>query len=334
MKVGIRVPACDRPDRLASVAARAEELGFDEVWFPDSQLLWRDVFSVLSVTALRTERIGLGTAVTNVATRHPSVVASAARTVAELAPGRFTLGLGVGNSSVVPIGMRATTRAEMKEGLAQLRALLGGDEWDYGPVRSRLRDPAPSVPIHLAASGPRNLRLAGAVADGVVLLSGVSPETLAAAAKQVREGAAEAGRTADVPLTVSAFCEVTDDLLASARKLKPVCASIAQNGGAPFLALAGIDVSVPDRIDGVYPDMGHAEDWDHAVEVAGRWISDDDALAFARAFCLVGTADEVAKRLRETFEAGASGVFLQHVGSYDPPHDLIEAVGGDVLPRL
>ena len=93
MKVGIRIPACDRPDRLASVAARAEELGFDQVWFPDSQLLWRDVFSVLSVTALRTERIGLGTAVTNVATRHPSVVASAARTVAELAPGRFTLGL-------------------------------------------------------------------------------------------------------------------------------------------------------------------------------------------------------------------------------------------------
>lgn len=63
-------------------------------------------------------------------------------------------------------------------------------------------------------------------------------------------------------------------------------------------------------------------------------MTDDDALAFARAFCLVGTAEEVATRLRETFEAGASGVFLQHVGSYDPPHDLIEAVGGDVLPRL
>lgn len=334
MRVGIRVPACDRPDRLASVAARAEALGFDEVWFPDSQLLWRDVFSVLSVTALRTERIGLGTAVTNVATRHPSVVASAARTVAELAPGRFTLGLGVGNSSVVPIGLRASTRAELREGLAQLRALLAGEEWDYGPVRSRLRDPAPAVPVHLAASGPRNLRLAGAVADGVVLLSGVSPETLAAAAAQVREGAREAGRSGDVPLTVSAFCEVTDDVLASARRLKPICASIAQNGGAPFLALAGIRLRVPDRIDEVYPDIGHAEDWDRAVEVAGRWVSDDDAVAFARAFCLVGTAEEVAARLRETFAAGASGVFLQHVGSYDPPHDLIEAVGGDVLPRL
>lgn len=334
MKVGIRIPACDRPDRLASVAARAEQLGFDEVWFPDSQLLWRDVFSVLSVTALRTERIGLGTAVTNVVTRHPSVVASAARTVAELAPGRFTLGLGVGNSSVAPIGLRPSTGAELTNRLAQVRALLAGDEWDYGPVRSRLRDPVPSVPVHLAASGPRNLRLAGAVADGVVLLSGVSPETLAAAAGQVRAGAREAGRGDDVPLTVSAFCEVTDDVTAAARNLKPICASIAQNGGASFLALAGIHLSVPDRVDEVYPDLVHAEDWDQAVRVAGRWVSDEDALAFARAFCLIGTGDEIAKRLRETFEAGASGVFLQHVGSYDPPNDLIEAVGADVLPRL
>lgn len=334
MKVGIRIPACDRPDRLASVAARAEELGFDQVWFPDSQLLWRDVFSVLSVTALRTERIGLGTAVTNVATRHPSVVASAARTVAELAPGRFTLGLGVGNSSVVPIGRRASTRAELTEALAQIRALLAGDEWDYGTVRSRLRDPAPSIPVHLAASGPRNLRLAGAVADGVVLLSGVSPETLASATEQVRQGAREAGRQSDVPLTVSAFCEVTDDVAAAARKLKPICASIAQNGGAPFLALAGIDLSVPERVDEVYPDLAHAEDWDQAVKVAGRWVSDADALAFAEAFCLIGTADRIAARLQETFDAGASSVFLQHVGSYDPPLDLIEAIGGDVLPRL
>ena len=50
--------------------------------------------------------------------------------------------------------------------------------------------------------------------------------------------------------------------------------------------------------------------------------------------CLIGTADRIAARLEETFDAGASSVFLQHVGSYDPPLDLIEAIGGDVLPRL
>lgn len=60
---------------MLETVRRAEELGFDDVWFPDSQLLWRDVFTTLTAAALGTGRIGLGTAVTNLATRHPAVVA-------------------------------------------------------------------------------------------------------------------------------------------------------------------------------------------------------------------------------------------------------------------
>ncbi|MCX4458239.1 LLM class flavin-dependent oxidoreductase [Streptomyces sp. NBC_01340] len=339
LRVGVRVPPCDRADHLVETVRRAERLGFDDVWFPDSQLLWRDVFTTLTAAALGTERIGLGTAVTNLATRHPAVVASAARSVAELAPGRFTLGLGVGNSSVGPIGLRQTTSAAMREGLGMLRALLDGEEWDFdgheGKVRSRLRDPRPEVPLHLAASGPKNLRLAGEIADGVILLSGVSPRTLQGATARVREGAEVAGRDADrVPLTVSAFCAVTDDVEAEARRIKPICASIAQNGGAPFLALAGIDVQVPAAVPGVYPDLVHAEDWDAAVEICSAWISDETALRFAEEFCLFGTAERIAERLSALHALGVTGVFLQHVGSYDPPTQLIEAVGSSVLPAL
>jgi len=339
LRVGVRVPPCDRADRITRTVRRAEELGFDDVWFPDSQLLWRDVFTTLTAAALGTERIGLGTAVTNLATRHPAVVASAARSVAELAPGRFTLGLGVGNSSVGPIGLRQTTSAAMREGLVMLRALLDGEDWDFeapenGKVRSRLRDPRPEVPLHLAASGPRNLRLAGEIADGVILLSGVSPRTLAQATARVREGAQAAARKTQLPLTVSAFCAVTDDIEAEARRIKPICASIAQNGGAPFLALAGIDVRVPATVRGVYPDLVHAEDWKAAVDICSAWISDEAALRFAQEFCLFGTADQITDRLRALHTSGVSGVFLQHVGSYDPPTDLIEAVGTCVLPRL
>ncbi|MCQ8194974.1 LLM class flavin-dependent oxidoreductase [Streptomyces rugosispiralis] len=335
IRVGVRIPPCDRVDRLAGTARRAEELGFDQVWFPDSQLLWRDVFTALTAAALGTERIGLGSAVTNVVTRHPAVVASAARSVAELAPGRFTLGLGVGNSSVGPIGVRSSTGAELRAGIATLRALLQGEEWEFNGVRSRLRDPDPEVPIHVAASGPRNLRLAGEIADGVILLSGVSRTTLASATARVREGAEAAGRTAAaIPLTVSAFCAVTDDVAAEARLLKPICASIAQNGGAPFLALAGIELDVPARVEGVYPDLVHAEDWDAAVEICSAWVSDAAALRFAQEFCLFGTAKEIAERLIALRADGVTDVFLQHVGSYEPPTELIESVGSAVLPAL
>ncbi|HWG23135.1 LLM class flavin-dependent oxidoreductase [Actinospica sp.] len=335
LRLGVRVPPCARADRLVDTVRRAEELGLDRVWFPDSQLLWRDVFTVLTAAALGTERIGLGTAVTNLATRHPSVVASAARSVAELAPGRFILGLGVGNSSVGPIGLRQSRAAELREGVAMLRALLSGAEWQFGDrVRSRLRDPGPEVPIHLAASGPRNLRLAGEIGDGVILLSGISPATLAAATARAREGAAAAGRGAAVPLTVSAFCAVTDDIATAARQLKPVCASIAQNGGADFLALAGIRVHVPARVEDVYPDLVHAEDWEAAVAICSAWVSDEAAVRFAEEFCLFGTADAIADRLRTLHAAGVGEVLLQHVGSYDLPTELIETVGMSVLPVL
>lgn len=333
LRVGVRVPPCDRADRVLETVRRAEQLGFDDVWFPDSQLLWRDVFTTLTAAALGTDRIGLGTAVTNLATRHPAVVASAARSVAELAPGRLMLGLGVGNSSVGPVGLRQSTSAAMREGVGMLRALLTGEEWEFpGGVRSRLRDPGPGIPLHMAASGPKNLRLAGEIADGVILLSGVSPRTLSQVTARVREGAAE--REAQPPLTVSAFCAVTDDIEAEARQLKPICASIAQNGGAPFLALAGIDVRIPEKIEGIHPDLVHAEDWQAAVDICSAWISDENALRFAREFCLFGTADEITARLRTLPATGVSGVFLQHVGSYDPPTSLIEAVGGLVLPQL
>jgi len=72
---------------------------------------------------------------------HPSVVAGAARTVAELAPRRFVLGVGVGNSSVVPAGLTQPIRANLRAGLKVIRSLPAGDEVDFGGVRSRLRNP-------------------------------------------------------------------------------------------------------------------------------------------------------------------------------------------------
>lgn len=330
MRVGLRIPPCAPVDRIADLAADAERAGFDEVWFPDSQLLWRDVFAVAAAAATATSRITLGTAVTNVVTRHPAVVASAARTVAELAPGRFLLGIGVGDSAVGPVGLRPSTGAELRARLAVVRDLLAGHAVDFDGVTSRLRDPA-GVPIHLAASGPRNLRLAGELTDGAILLSGVSPAPLAAAVGKVRAGAA--GRSG-VRVTVSAFCRVTGDVPGTARELKPICARIAQNGGAEFLALAGVHVDVPEHLPGVYPDLVHAEDWDAAVRACDPYVSDEAVTAFARGFCLYGTAAEIVERLAGVRDAGADAVFLQHVGSYDLPHALLTDVAGQVLPLL
>ncbi|OLT18699.1 5,10-methylene tetrahydromethanopterin reductase [Pseudonocardia sp. CNS-139] len=332
MRIGLRVPPCAPAPDVAAFARAAEQAGLDEVWFPDSQLLWRDVFAVAAAAAAATSRVTVGTAVSNVVTRHPAVVASVARTVAELAPGRFVLGLGVGNSSVRPVGLSPSTGDGLRAGVATVRGLLAGDEVGFGRVTGRLRDPVP-VPIHLAASGPRNLRLAGEIADGAILLSGVAPAPLAAATARVQEGAAAAGRDR-VSMTVSAFCRVTGDVERDARELKPLCLALARNGGAAGLALAGVHVDVPDRLPDVYPDLTHAEDWPAAVAACDPYVSDRAVVAFAREFCLLGTAAEIAARVAEAERAGADAVYLQHVGSYDLPDELLDRVATEVLPLL
>lgn len=331
-RFGIRLPACHPVDQVARAARRAEELGFDQAWVPDSQLLWRDVFATLTAMAFGTERLRIGTAVTNLETRHPSVVASAARTVAELAPGRFVLGVGVGNSAVEPIGLRSTTQAALRERLSQVRDLLDGAEVGFGPVRSRLRDPGTAPPIYVAASGPKNLRLAGELADGVILLSGVSPTTLAPSLARVGEGARASGRSlGDLDTVVSSYCHLTNDVEADARMLKPICAGIAQKGGGQVLALAGIEAHVPSVVPGLYPDTVHAEDWDEAVRICGRWITDEMAVRFAQTFCLFGTHTDIARRIEEVAAAGVTSIFLQHVGSYELPYELMESFADSVL---
>ncbi|QOC93419.1 LLM class flavin-dependent oxidoreductase [Micromonospora craniellae] len=335
VSVGIRVPPCRPATEVADFAAEVERLGFDTLYVPDSQLLWRDGYLSLLATALRTSRIGLGTAVTNVVTRHPSVVASAARTVAEAAEGRFRLGLGVGNSSVEPVGLSPSKQAELRAGIDTIRGLLAGAEASFNGVSGRLRDPFPGIPINVAASGPRNLQFAGEVSDGVILLSGVAPVLLERSVHLVRQGAETAGRNPDdVQIIVAAHAMVTDDLERDARILKPVCAGIAQKGGRAALATAGIDIEVPAQVPGVYPDLIHAEDWELAVDRCAEWVSDEDAVAFAQTFCLFGTAEEIVTKIEAANRLGATAIFLQHVGSYDFPEQLASDVATQVLPRL
>ena len=335
MRVGLRLPPCRPADEMAAAAQRAELLSFDAVWFPDSPLLWRDVYAILAVAALRTERVILGTAVTNVATRHPSVLAAATRTIQELAPNRFVLGIGAGDSALRPVGLAPTSGGEIRAKLAAVRRLVSGEAVDFGRGDVRLRDFVGSVPVYVAANGPRNLALAGAVADGVILLSGASGRALKHSLDFVQSGAHEAGQR-DKPLdvVVSAFTHVTDDAERDARMLKPIIAAIAQTGGTGLLALAGLNPRVPDRVPEVYPDLVHAESWAAAVQICGRWISDADAVAFAEEFCLFGSPPWITERIRSIGSAGATGLLLQHVGSYDLPQALMEAVGGDVLPYL
>ena len=105
-RLGIRIPPCRPLREIADAACTAEAAGFDTISMPDSPMLWRDTVAALSLVALRTERVTVATGIMNIVTRQPTSIASAARTIAELAPGRFRLGLGAGDSAVTLTGQR------------------------------------------------------------------------------------------------------------------------------------------------------------------------------------------------------------------------------------
>jgi len=207
------------PD-VIELCVEAEELGFGGLWVADSQAIFRDAFAILAVAASRTKRILLSTGVTNPVTRHPAVLAGSFATLDELAPGRVVLTLGRGESAVFTIGGRPATTKRLEQSVHALRALLAGEtvSWDGG--EARMTWPSRGVPIYLAASGPRTLRLAGRIADGVLFQS--APTRGLCAGRSRRWRRARARRVVRSASSRSARgCSVDEDRAWAREEMKP-----------------------------------------------------------------------------------------------------------------
>lgn len=170
---------------LAGIVSHAETMGYGAVFLPE--IGGRDALATLSALACETRDLFLGTGVLPMGSRTPMLTAMGAATVHERSGGRFILGLGTG-----PAGPGALAR--LQKLVVGLRRLLAGETAELDGRRLRLSlDPGSRVPIWISALGPRAVRLAGAVADGV-LLNWCTPQRVAAAREEIAEGASSSGR--------------------------------------------------------------------------------------------------------------------------------------------
>jgi probable F420-dependent oxidoreductase len=184
----------------AAVTGNAEARGYTDAWTGEVDTF--DGFTPLAIAAGATARMRLGTGVVNPYTRGVGAIGISAAALAELAPGRFCLGLG--SSSDVIVERWNGCRFELpltrvRDAATILRSALAGERVDYDgeavSVRGlRLaRPPAEPVPIFLAALRPRMLGLAGEIADGV-LLNWLGAEDVSKAVDEVRRVSADVGR--------------------------------------------------------------------------------------------------------------------------------------------
>ena len=328
-------------DAFAADVRRAEELGWDAALQPDSQLRRRDTYVLLAAAARATERIVLGPLLANPVNRHPTVTASSIATIDELAPGRTLLGWGVGDTAGRLAGLRPARVKELEAGTRLMRALLDGEAVEVGAARPAHLPHHRPVPIWIAAGGPRTLRMAGGVADGVFIRVGTHAANIGVAVEAIRAGAAEAGRDPAAVRVAAIFHTVLVDEPHRALAMgKSMAAGYYEYSPtlfeAPRLAWAGPHPEALKHEHKVWPDFHHAPD----LEASGRAVDflPPDA---ADAFCLRGGPDQITEQLVQAITAAP--VALDYVVLHpipnpatpdDPEHGYMARVAREVLPRV
>jgi coenzyme F420-dependent glucose-6-phosphate dehydrogenase len=202
-----------QPEDLVAHAVRAEAAGFDMILVSEHFHPWVDdlgasgfAFATIGAMANATSRVEFTTGVTTPLWRfHPAVVAQAAATLDRLSHGRFNLGVGTGeNLNEGPLGYTfpayAERAARMGEALDIMRRLLDGEKLTYDGVyyttdRARLYSPpVHSLPIYMAAGGPKSAALAARRAEGIITSVKDPDDTFARVIEPAREAARDAGR--------------------------------------------------------------------------------------------------------------------------------------------
>jgi probable F420-dependent oxidoreductase len=204
---------------LRALAHEAETLGYDALWVPE--VGGPDVFTTLAVYAAATSRVGLATGVIPIQTRTPPVLAMSFASLHALSGGRAIAGLGVSSTIIVeqwhgaryppPLAATRDCVAIMREIFTAGKCAYEGKAYQAKGFRLGFPMPSPPPKIFLAGLNPGMLRLAGAIADGV-LLNYTPPQHIGARIAEVRRGAEAAGRKAEDVITACYVrCCVTAD---------------------------------------------------------------------------------------------------------------------------
>jgi 5,10-methylenetetrahydromethanopterin reductase len=335
VRFGLRVPTQGTPQETGAFAARVEAAGFDFLWMPDTPLLagrWRDVYVHLTCAALQTSRLRLGPGVTNPLTRHPVATASAILSLDEVSAGRADLVAGTGYSSAYIIGRKAATLATMRQATALWRSIFQGQQTELGGLEISLTPPRPRLPIYLAATGPKMLQLAGEIADGVLIMVGASPGTVAWALEQIDIGMQRAGRQRhEVQRLLVVTACVAADKARAIEQMRPCAAGLYRHRhAATLLQVAGL--AVPATLPSYphpYPDLQHAVDWEEAKR-ATTFVPDEAV----EALVAVGSGTEVVARAQALMALDIDAIWWRDEASYTRPDMLMAALAQEVLPHL
>ena len=328
MQFGFTLKPEHTPERTLALTRQAEDAGFTYGWLFDSHVLWRDPYPILTLMAGATERLRLGTCVTNPGTREPTVTASALATLDEISGGRMDLGIGRGDSARRVLGKPPITLAHTEEAIRVIRALVAGERIEY--EGTELRFPWTSgwtLPVWVAGYGPMALAMTGRVADGIILQL-ADPDLIRWFGAQVREAAVAAGRDPDAILIQAAAPAYVGprDVGRDRTRWFP---ALVSNHVVDLVNKYPRD-RLPAALTGYIEDR-EGYDYTHHAEVGSSnaaFVGDD----VTDRFCVLGTAEEHVAKLHELAAAGVDqfNVYLMN----GDEEDQLAFYGREVIPAL
>ena len=344
MNYGLLLLGEHTPERLLNLAQYAEKHDFEHIWYADEKF-FRDPFVSLTYLLQHTDRIKVGIAITDPYARHPALTAMAIGTMAELANGRTVLGLGAGFSGLQALGLKQKMPvAALREAVDLIRRLWAGESVEQeGKVISFYGgelnfEAPPDTPIIIATSGRRILRLAGELADGVMLGDLATATVIETAQQEIRAGTDRAGRAyAEVPQISRANLLLSDDVAAARERMRAWLingmwstyprwnyylnyAPEWEEHFAEYKEFLDEFGGKPRNVG----DYGLVADYQHL-------ITDE----MVRDAALVGTSDEVAEQIQEIVRTG-----VDHLALYPIPLEgqsietVLERFEEEVRPRI
>jgi F420-dependent oxidoreductase-like protein len=335
LNLGYQTPS-STPDTHLALAQEADRLGFSVVWAAEAY--GSDSPSILAWIAGQTERIDVGAAVMQIPARTPAATAMTAATIDSISGGRFRLGLGVSGPQVSEgwHGVRfGKPLARTREYVDIVRLALSRKQVSYqgehytlplpdGPGKALKLGFHPlrtDIPIYLAAVGPKNLELAGEIADGWLAIF-YAPDSASEYQAAIAKGRAKAGKDlSGFDIVTSVPVVFGDD--------PEMCAELVRWYAA--LYIGGMGSREKNFYNELAVRMGYGEE---AAEIQDLYLSGRQRDAAARVpfefidrTSLLGPVERVAERMRAFADSGVTTLSVSpFVGDADSGRETLRKV--------
>jgi probable F420-dependent oxidoreductase len=332
LSFGVTVLPDPPSSRFFELVELAEQHGFEYAWTYDSHILWQESYATLPLAAARTSKIKLGHFVTNPGIRDPTITASWYATMQDLSNGRMVMGIGRGDSSRRVVGLKPVRVAEFEARCRMIKDLMNGRkvEWNEKELElSWTRKELPEIPMWVAGYGPRALGVAGRVGDGVIIQL-ADPVIIQWIMDTARKAAEEAGRDPSVlKCIVGAPSHISDDL-ADAREQVRWFPAMVSNHVMDLIEKYGWESEIPDALTDFVKARKFYDYKEHSRVGAahGEFVTDE----ICDRFCVLGTAEQAADKLRE-LEAVGVDQFNIYLMTHSQ-EETLAAYGDKIIPQF